>query len=394
MVKVSLSNCNPHATYKKAILDLKTQRCIMDDSEEIAFQSLGKVGFTHALLTHSTAPKEQCVFVYEYDDFDGLLHAAKFIYGILVRAYHPDKCQITVKPSKRYLRVKKSYLIPFSADYTKAAKILLSLDTFNTVVSQVQGHAFQFQDCLVLDTTLTMADLPAEVNGDLLYQPNQEITEFCRQEDEIDRYEVRYMGRELGFGVYARKNIRKGTMIGQYTGVQKANDLEDIAYAYSQYNSGFKWHTNARYYGNITRFINHAMHASERGFAVQNKGVRGANIIPVRHNVQGNNVVIYFADEDIAIGAPLLVDYGVDYYGHDANILLLTQNAKLIDSQGKKIANCIAARRALLRIMANCGVKQARIALMRRPVMALLLSMALVLGLNQMAKSLDFWYAI
>ena len=70
---------------------------------------------------------------------------------------------------------------------------------------------------------------------------------------------VKYLGESIGYGVFAKAIILKGTIVGEYTGVIELKS-EDTNYAWS-YKSYFKElgrniTVNSKAEGNLLRFVN------------------------------------------------------------------------------------------------------------------------------------------
>jgi len=70
---------------------------------------------------------------------------------------------------------------------------------------------------------------------------------------------AKYLGESIGYGVFAKAEIMKNTILGEYTGVIELNP-EDTNYAWS-YKSYFKElgrniTINSKEEGNLLRFVN------------------------------------------------------------------------------------------------------------------------------------------
>ncbi|KAJ3261735.1 hypothetical protein HK103_004686 [Boothiomyces macroporosus] len=128
-----------------------------------------------------------------------------------------------------------------------------------------------------------------------------------------DRFVVKWSSKETGFGLFAKKPISKGDIIGIYTGVVNL---------YPDKNGDFIWHIsqiklpngqmynlgiNGRKAGNYLRFINHIG--------------KSANVLPLRIPYKGKIHCIYRAVKDIEIGQELFTDYGEGYFQNRKMIL-------------------------------------------------------------------------
>lgn len=73
---------------------------------------------------------------------------------------------------------------------------------------------------------------------------------------------VRYVNKEVGFGLFATESIESGTFIGEYVGVVKrvsTNEERGPSSAYSaNYGQDGSTEINAYEFGNIIRFLNHS----------------------------------------------------------------------------------------------------------------------------------------
>ena len=194
MLNITIDNVNRDSPYKQAVIDIATGICIVDDVHEIETRLLAStMDFNHPLLTQPILHSSNHTYLYSYDDFDGLIDAAKFVYATLIQADNPLACEFKITPSAIFLRLKEQYQIHFSIDYKKPASERLSLEQLNLMISRFNGIYFQYQDTICIDQLITVNDLPPLINGDLLYQINQEMAQFCKQADEMDKYELRYI---------------------------------------------------------------------------------------------------------------------------------------------------------------------------------------------------------
>jgi hypothetical protein len=202
MVNLTLGNFNQESPFKQAIIHLVRRTCTIDDGQEINIDLLTKhPDFSHPLLTQSILTSANDTYVYEYDDFEGLLNAAKYIYATLIHANNPLDCEFKITPSAQFVRLKKQYKIPFSIHYKRKAREELELKQFNSMISRFKDFDFQYQDNISLDETITLNSLPTDVNGDLLFEANLDIMQFCQQEDNFHKFEIRYINRFIGFGI-------------------------------------------------------------------------------------------------------------------------------------------------------------------------------------------------
>lgn len=118
---------------------------------------------------------------------------------------------------------------------------------------------------------------------------------------------VKYIGEPFGFGVFAKKAIKSGEMIGEYTGVicilAKIPDAK-FAFDYPSPQVDGVAHEglaiDAYNAGNITRFVNHSS---------DNANVY-VETIPYKNRWHQ----VFCASRDIEQGEQLLIDYGSQYW--------------------------------------------------------------------------------
>ncbi len=373
MVNITLGNYNQDSPFKQAIIDIATGMCVVD-GQEIETKLLAKtMDFSHPLLTQPILESSGCSYVYEYDDFDGLVDAAKFIYATLIQANNPLDCEFRIAPSVNFVRLKNQYKIPLSIDYKKQARELIGIEQFNLMISRFNGFNFQYLDNIVLEQKITPKNLPLDVDGDLLYQTDLKIAQFCKQADDMRKFEIRYINRFIGFGVFAREDIEKGEFLAQYCGLKTVNRVGNF-YVFGQKKDALNSRIDAKHYGNIARFINHA---PKNLNPIHDKRCRKAlvsNIIGKEHNLYGSEVVIYTAHQNISKGEQLLMDYGESYFRTDADMFFIKHNGNIVDSDNKKINESSRQRQHSLQLMAQHGVKQAQWLLVRKPLIVLMVT--------------------
>ncbi|KAJ3277011.1 hypothetical protein HDV01_000063 [Terramyces sp. JEL0728] len=128
-----------------------------------------------------------------------------------------------------------------------------------------------------------------------------------------DRFVVKWSCKEYGFGVFAKKPISKGDIIGVYTGVvnlyvdPNSDYLWDISQIKLSDGQLHRLGINGRRAGNYLRFVNHI---GETG-----------NVKPIRIPHKGKIHCVYFADKDIDVGEELLTDYGENYFKNRKMVL-------------------------------------------------------------------------
>lgn len=118
---------------------------------------------------------------------------------------------------------------------------------------------------------------------------------------------VRFVDKKLGHGVFAKKNIKAGEMIGDYTGILcNMDSIKDTLYSFSypairvDGTEIDNFVIDASEAGNITRFVNHSTH---------NPNVY-VETIPYK-NIWHQ---VFIASCDINEGEQLFIDYGSGYW--------------------------------------------------------------------------------
>ena len=147
-----------------------------------------------------------------------------------------------------------------------------------------------------------LAQNPAIVRSLEYYQPLIE----AHYQAPVD---VHYINDQIGYGVFALKNIQPGQMIGEYTGIVRRVNFSKQGSDYD-YAWGFpkptKYLVDAKDAGNDMRFINHSYRPNVEMIFVPDKAQR-------LH-------LIYVANQPIKKGQQLLSNYGKPYWAGRKNI--------------------------------------------------------------------------
>ena len=118
LTTLALSNQNPQSQYRTAMINLDTGLCTLDDTLCIDKKHLiHETDFSHPLLNEQVIPPMDNVYHYEYDDIDGLLSAAQYVYATLLHTDNAGACQFSIKPSPAYKAttpIKEIYFSIFS----------------------------------------------------------------------------------------------------------------------------------------------------------------------------------------------------------------------------------------------------------------------------------------
>jgi len=124
---------------------------------------------------------------------------------------------------------------------------------------------------------------------------------YCR------RITIRYIGKKVGFGVFAIRDISPYSTLHHYAGVLKLeNDIDpnhDSTFSFTDYKM---YSIDAMNKGNWTRFMNHGA-----------EGHAHTNVIPWEHYLPEGPRVVFTSDQHgIKRGQQLLYSYGKEYWAH------------------------------------------------------------------------------
>ncbi|MBU6383655.1 MAG: SET domain-containing protein-lysine N-methyltransferase [Verrucomicrobia bacterium] len=149
--------------------------------------------------------------------------------------------------------------------------------------------------------------LAAFKRGDIPHRA-VELGEKYKQQIEVPvepKVDIRFINEEVGHGVFAKTNIKKGQFIGEYTGTVRENTriyfvpLNNYCYEYPIPDRLGRSFVIDATNGNFTRFINHSYQP---------------NLQPHYAFLDGFYHCIFFALQDIQKGEQLCYDYGRNYW--------------------------------------------------------------------------------
>ncbi|KTD24175.1 MULTISPECIES: SET domain-containing protein-lysine N-methyltransferase [Legionella] len=373
MVNIILSNQKSNSTYKTAVLNLSTGQCVINNKKEIAINELMQFDFIHPLLTEPSLHSSTNLYQYSYNNFAELLLAPRLIYATLIHAKDPLNCQFDIFPSPSFFRLKAIYKLSFSLDYRKPAKEEITINQLNDIVSDFSKFQFQFQDKFIVKAQLSFSDLPNQIEGDLLYKTDEVIRELLDLADQVEPLELRYINHFIGFGVYARQAINKDEFVLFYCGMKNI-EPKAMHYYFHPKTDALNMGVDAREYGNMARFINHAPSSDE-------ESTTAANLIAIGYNVLGVEVIALFASRDIKKGEQLLFDYSKKYF-RQMKLLKFNEKGNVVNSDNKELHDSNDQRIAMLRVFARHGVKHALFKLVNRFIIIALIIIVLGLFLN------------
>jgi hypothetical protein len=377
MTNLILRNRNQDSAHQTATVDFSLGYTTFDNHQRIKTNAIrSETDFKHPLLTEPVFYPKDNYFQCSYDTINDFFNIPKQIYATLLQSPHPVTCPFKITPSEKYLALKANYSIFFSAQSKRAAKEAISIQQLNALISETQQSAFHYQDKVVLNQILTLNDLAVTMDADCLYQDCAGIAPFCLQQDELHRYELRYINRRLGFGVFARERIAKGCFIAQYCGNLTSEAPINTRYTYSADPAHFNLKLHGHAYGNISRFINHAPKES-------NGRTLTANLQTLYYNCYGHNIIVLVAKRTIEKNEQLLNNYGDEYFIKSKQIIYLRHQGDAINAQGKTIQDTSIQRLQYLLLMKKHGIKHAQLLLLRKPLGLFFMILFVALLVNQ-----------
>jgi len=364
MVKITLTNRNPHSRDRHVSINIATGICEFSDKREVELKCLlNELDFIHPLLTEPFTQASDHVFHYEYDNIDGLFYAGIYVYSTLLHVDNPLDCRFKINPSPSFQRSKYAGDIHFSINSHKLARESIRIERLEALVHSFTGIKFEFSEDIIINEQFTTADLPDSIDGDALYISERKILELLKLPSEFKRYELRYINLDMGLGVFARDTLKKGDVIGLYSGLKTHDNIN--GYAFKIGNDCLNMYLDARTFGNISRFINHAPSEDTNKNISHRAPLLEANVDSRHYYLNGIKVVYYIVNKEILKGEQLLVNYGVDFF-QDTPIKRFKTNGRVIYPNKKFIWTKSQKKLNQLRIMADHGIKAAQVYLRLR----------------------------
>ncbi|MFI4963537.1 MAG: SET domain-containing protein-lysine N-methyltransferase, partial [Legionellales bacterium] len=383
MVKIVLHNQSQMPDVVKVVLDLAAGTCLVDNQKPMDIADFKTLNFSHVLLTHPVLELADDVYCYTYDDFSGLVQSAQYVYATLIQAPNPTTCRFKIAPSAQFIRLKEPYKIPVSLHYGKKAKECVDISQLNRIISLRSKVPFFYQDTLLIDQCFSFKDLPAEINDHDLFQTTTDIDWIINQPDDFKKYELRYINSQIGFGVYARESIKKDEAALIYTGIKIISDPDTRGYYFGPFEDSLHMGIDAKPYGNIARFINHAPLSDPRNKDKSKLLFLEANMRIVKLLLNGTQVIVYQALRDLEKNEQILVDYGSQYFLKTQPYLFHPRGYPMFPDY-KIMKDTFNKRIPLLQIMFQQGFKGAFFPLYKRPLCAFVLFGLFCFYLNYM----------
>lgn len=378
MVAITLTNHNPNSQDLEATIHLHRRICSFPDNREMSLSDfLQQSDFKHPLLTKPKTLNDDAAYHYEFENDRSLFGLPGFVYQTLLYTDEPARCTFQINPAQNFQYQQCEESIHFSIDSTKPAKETISIKQLNAIVSEVAQFKFAYSDDLTMYDTFGLHDLPLTVNADTLFIGQEHLYELLENPSDLSRFELRYINPVMGFGVYSRTLIKADELVGVYTGVKINRNQERLNYCFLPAEDCFNMCLDAKYYGNITRFVNHAPDPEKEDAVRESTLGQIANLDHSTHYLHGISIIVYRAKRDIEPGEQLLIDYGSSYFvdikptrfkakNRQVNFLKFfaytnLPHIKIMASNGVKSAQAYIYQRLLLIVagisLAACGLQ-------------------------------------
>jgi hypothetical protein len=173
---------------------------------------------------------------------------------------------------------------------------------------KVEGVDFTFLPQIAFEDEETKADIQAR--GLLVLDPM--ASSYGAQFREkiaasyLPKSSVRFLGDQIGHGLFTEESISEGDYVGEYTGIVRRDDMRkylepinNYCFKYPVLDSLGKDHVIDATQGHLTRFINHSP---------------TPNLKPIYALFDGFYHLIFLANQPISKGSQLTYDYGYNYW--------------------------------------------------------------------------------
>ena len=379
MVNIALTNRNPDSPDRQVTIHLETGVCTFVDHRTVELKRLlSDSDFSHPLFTEAFTAAPDYFFHYQYDDIDGLLRSAIFVYSVLLQVDKPLACRFKINPSPIFQRVNVPKDIYFSTHSYKSARKMIEIAQLCDLVKHRGGYEYKFSEDILIDDLFTLEELPETLDGDSLYQTDLEVLHLLKSPHDFKAYELRYINRGVGYGAFSRGDIKKGEILFLYSGVKTANQPDNLDYTYNNRRDSLNMFLDARLQGNITRFINHAPNPSSDNITVDSSSLLEANMKTTYYYLNGIEVVGYKAIRDILKGEQLFVDYGALFFG-EAEPRRFKANGQVMGPNKKKYMESSSQTLKQLRMMARFDIREAQ-SYLRLRMFVIVLVMVTLMG--------------
>ncbi len=344
-----------------------------------------KQTFQHELLANQPEPVNNHLCEIIYNDNQELFSLVNKIYTTLIKSALPE-IKFKIAPSEKYIKAHRIPSVPYSIHYRMKARRSIPLDDFEKLIRrQTDTKNFCFTKGYIIDITLELKDLPEKIDDSLFISHFKEKGDFLNDYEEP--FEIRFVSNYIGHGVCATRDIKKDEDVSVYCseyGHEKSKQL--AGYSFEKLDNPLNLFIDARAYGNLTRFINHAPNEDEFDINSLPEDAHDilltANLKPEIFNYCGISFVIFRALRDIKAGETLFFDYSGKYW-EDFHPTLFTKKHTFIDIKGKPFKEAKQIHHNAYRDMLDCHIKEAAIPLIIKPLLWLLLLLLFAFYINQ-----------
>lgn len=377
-----LRNHNPDAALQQLQFDLKTGHFLTPSKEKIRKQDLASgLAFTHPILDETPlVPIAKNQYVYHYHNEETFCLALRYAYATFLSAKNPALCAIKMQPSEQYFHDAHQFKVYFSPHPQKAATQQLTVRQLNAMLTELYGQPFQYCNHNVLEKTLYWRDFSMEMDADKLYLTNHLDLQKTDHQACLDRYELRFMNTQIGFGLFARYAIQTGEVVAQYCGeyVSKRTKYKNYCYIPNK-TCSYNLLLDAHHIGNIARFVNHGPEPDSQTHPGK---YLTANVDVKNHRMYGTSRIVLIASRDIQPGEQILSSYGRQYFRVPDSSLQMKKNGAVFTSKQKRVQDSAIQLKQYLFVFAQYGIKRAQWMIIRKPLLVLLLCIGLGLWLQ------------
>lgn len=155
--------------------------------------------------------------------------------------------------------------------------------------------------------------------GDAFSRKAKKMLSKVRKEGDdflLENIEIKFINDVIGFGAFAKKDLPKGTILGEYVGMIKClspkedeelSDKNGYLFEFTEIEELEDFVLDAKTYGNFIRFLNHAR-----------KRTKKENVEALMFCDKEAPHVLYVTKRAVKKGEELRLDYGEDTYWKNA----------------------------------------------------------------------------
>lgn len=377
MVDIVLTNKNTHSKCRSIIFNTDTNLFLLEDKQQLKKNELINIEFEHPLLVQPGVRPFNGIYHYQYDDIEGLLGSAIYVYSILLQESAPSSCKFKISPSSSFIYSNTKEQIYCSIKGNQRANESINIENFEFLISDLSGYSFKFLNHIAIKDSFTVKDLPNSIDGDLLFETNEQLVNLLKRPCNLARFELRYIDPAVRFGLFSRELIQKDEIIFSYSGEKRIFDSKHKGYAFECRADCLKMHIDASRYGNISRFVNHA---PEPNYDNSDSHLLDANLKTISRNLNGIEIIFFKATRNILIGEQLLVNYGENSFKTHP-MARFTSKGKVISKDRLGLWKRSQNKIAHIKMMANHGLKKAQYYILLRLFLISLALLIIVRGL-------------